>query len=80
MGPDRDERTEHGARPPDLRRRLHFAHSGRSARFEISKSFALYTLMRGGWGVKPNVFPNSTKKKKKKKKKKNQHELLLFAK
>jgi len=22
MGPDRDERTEHGARPPDLRRRL----------------------------------------------------------
>jgi len=42
MGPDRDERTEHGARPPDLRRRLHFAHSGRRAHFEIL-NFALYT-------------------------------------
>ena len=36
MGPDRDERTEHGARPPDLRRRLHFAHSGRRAKRQIT--------------------------------------------
>ena len=42
MGPDRDERTEHGARPPDLRRRLHFAHSGRRARFKILKFCALH--------------------------------------
>jgi len=42
-GPDRDERTEHGERPPDLRRSLHFAHSGRRARFEILKFWAIHT-------------------------------------
>jgi len=39
MGPDRDERTEYETRPPDLRRHLHFAHSGPRARFEIVNYF-----------------------------------------
>ena len=47
MGPDRDERTEHGARPPDLRRRLHFAHCLAAARALKFYKLLRCTLMRG---------------------------------